>query len=117
MKRFTLIACAAVVAMIALAQSASAGGPLANRRCPTCWHGPYYDTTWGAPVALVVPPTAKYQTHWNWGVGGTQVTPIRPQFQRAYPGPGQYDPRTMLPTPPWPSSTDQFGDYYVRGPW
>ena len=20
-------------------------------------------------------------------------------------------------TPPWPSSTDQFGDYYIRGPW
>ena len=81
------------------------------------WHGGYYDNAWGMPVAVVVPPTAESQTHWGWGVGATRVTPIQHQFQRGYPGPGSYNRSWFRPTPPWPSSTDQFGDYYIRGPW
>ncbi|HUY36799.1 MAG TPA: hypothetical protein VMV69_28960 [Pirellulales bacterium] len=91
-----------------LAQQHSATAP---------WHGDYYDMMWGEPVALVVPPTADVQTHWNWGVGQTAITPIWHQYRRAYPGPFVPGVKGFLPTPRWPSSTDQFGVYYVRGPW
>ena len=83
----------------------------------TPWHGNYYSAGWGMPVALVVPPTAEYQTDWGWGVGNTRVTPIGHQFGRNYPGPGQYDRSGFRPAPPWPSDTRQFGVYYIRGPW
>jgi hypothetical protein len=81
------------------------------------WHGDYYDAAWGMPVALVVPPRAETQTKMGWGVGNTRIVPIEHQFQRAYPGPGAYNRGGFLPTPPWPSDTDQFGVYYIRGPW
>lgn len=81
------------------------------------WDGGYYDVMWGEPVALVVPPTAELQTHYNWGVAQTSVTPIYHQFQRAYPGPYVAGGRGFLPAPAWPHSTDQLGVYYVRGPW
>jgi hypothetical protein len=67
-------------------------------------------------VALVVPPTAENQAHLGWGVGATRVTPIEHQFGRGYPGPSQPG-GPFYPTPPWPGGTDQFGDYYIRGPW
>src|SRR5262245_59458452 len=51
------------------------------------WYGNYYHVMWGEPVALVVPPTAELQTHWNWGVAQTAITPIWHQYTRAYPGP------------------------------
>jgi hypothetical protein len=80
------------------------------------WHGPYAYTPWGMPVALVVPPTAKMHTSWAWGVSQSEMTPIYHQFFRDYPG-----PRTVMgdiySTPYWPSHTDQFGVYPVRGPW
>jgi hypothetical protein len=81
------------------------------------WHGNYYHVMWGEPVALVVPPTAELQTHWNWGVAQTAITPIWHQYNRAYPGPFVAGGQGFRPTPRWPSSTDQFGVYYVRGPW
>ncbi len=81
------------------------------------WHNGYYHSAWGMPVAVVVPPTAELQTNWGWGVGNTRVTPICPQFERNYPGPGLFNRRHFRPTPPWPSDTNQFGAYYVRGPW
>lgn len=81
------------------------------------WHGGYYHTAWGAPVALVVPPTVKNQSHWGWGVGNTRVTPIRHQFGRSWPGQSQYDRGMFRHTPRWPADTDQFGAYYIRGPW
>jgi hypothetical protein len=81
------------------------------------WHGGYYDVAWGMPVALVVPPTAENQTKWGWGVGNTRVVSIDHQFGRNYPGPGYYNRAFFRPTPAWPSDTDQFGTYYVRGPW
>ena len=81
------------------------------------WHGSYYHSAWGTPVALVVPPNAELQTSWGWGVGATQVTPISAQFGRDYPGMPYYSNQTFNPTPLWPSHTSQFGVYYVRGPW
>jgi len=86
-------------------------------RCARPWHGSYYHTAWGTPVALVVPPKVEVQTHWGWGVGRTRITPICPQFSRCWPGEPIYNRSLFKPTPPWPSDTGQFGAYYVRGPW
>jgi hypothetical protein len=123
MKRFlTLAAAAALLAAWGWSSEASAGqgtlkSRVAYRQSQTYpWHGDYYDAAWGTPVAVLVPPTAETQTHWSWGVGGTRVTPNQHQFQRNYPGPGVNN-GAFRPTPRWPSSTDQFGDYYIRGPW
>ena len=82
------------------------------------WHGPYAYTPYGTALALVVPPTADMHTSWSWGVAQSEMIPIYHQFHRDYPGPpmggtgGEF-----LPTPYWPSHTDQFGVYYIRGPW
>jgi len=91
----------------------------------TSWHAPYYHTMYGRPIALVVPPTANMQSHYGWGVTNTRISPIYPQFQRAYPGdfqggfPGyvQGEACPFKPTPRWPADTGQFGVYYIRGPW
>jgi len=81
------------------------------------WHGSYYDPAWGgSPVALVVPPTAMLQTKYSWGVTNTDVVRIYHQFGRQYPG-SYNGGNGFIPTPPQPGSTDQFGVYYVRGPW
>ena len=112
-----------VVALVAgTTASAFAIGPYTRReirRAPnaTAWYGDYYHSSWGMPTGLVVPPCVEAQTHWGWGVGSTRITPIRNQFQRDYPGTGSYPGNMFRPTPPWPSSTDQFGVYYIRGPW
>ncbi len=89
------------------------------------WHGPYAYTQWGTPVSLVVPPTAAMHTSLSWGVAQSEMTPIYHQFHRDYPGVvggpsgrgyGNY-PYGYLPTPYWPSHTDQLGVYPIRGPW
>jgi hypothetical protein len=122
MRRLLILAVAAAL-LAASSSSTMAGnrtikGRVAARQSQTYpWHGGYYDAAWGMPVAVVVPPTAESQAHLGWGVGATRVTPIQHQFGRAYPGPGVYDRSTFRPTPAWPSSTDQLGDYYIRGPW
>ena len=84
----------------------------------TPWHGQHYHTSYGRPVAMIVPPTVQSYTHHGWGVTGTEVRPMHQQF-RANHG---FDLQTMdapglYGTPPWPQNTDQFGVYYVRGPW
>lgn len=82
------------------------------------WHGGYYYPAYGQPLALVVPPTASFQSVYSWGVGNTRSVPIYHQFGRAYPGdatgatPGMYQ---ATPYQPW--NTDQFGVYYSRAPW
>jgi hypothetical protein len=81
------------------------------------WHGPYAYTQWGMPVAMVVPPTAKMHTSWSWGVAQSEMIPIYHQFHRDYPGMGMIGGAEIYPTPYWPSHTDQFGVYPVRGPW
>ncbi|MCE5303430.1 MAG: hypothetical protein LLF97_10025 [Planctomycetaceae bacterium] len=122
MKRVSMVA--AVLAISCLWADWAAAGPgtikgwVARRQSQTYpWHGDYYDTAWGTPVAVVAPPTAESQAHLGWGVGATRVTPIQHQFGRNYPGPSEFHRSWFRPTPAWPSSTDQFGDYYIRGPW
>ncbi len=83
----------------------------------TPWHAPYYHTQYGAPVALVVPPCSCKHTDWSWGVCGTTVRPNYHQFGRSYPAWGYGTGQCLRPTPQWPSSTSQFGVYYVRAPW
>jgi hypothetical protein len=123
MRRYFLLVVAAAVLAVGWSQNAEAGrGSLKNRVAyrqsqTYAWHGDYSDAAWGMPVAVVVPPTAESQVHWGWGVGATRVTPIQHQYQRNYPGPGDYHRNGFRPTPPWPSNTDQLGDYYIRGPW
>ena len=80
------------------------------------WHGNYAHAAYGAPVALVVPPTAQLQTNWSWGAPSAHFRRIDHQFGRDYPwfGPFGNGCRT---TPRWPSNLDQFGVYYVRAPW
>ena len=81
------------------------------------WHGNYYHTMTGYPLPIVVPPTANMETRWGWGVSQSTMTPIYHQFQRPYPGEGVGGYGQFSPTPLWPSHTDQFGAYYIRGPW
>lgn len=88
-----------------------------NQAQQYAWHGDYSYWRWGAPTAMVVPPTAAYQSEYNWGVAQTRSMPIYHQFGSGSPslmgsGAGQYPN-----TPYWPSSTNQFGVYPVRGPW
>jgi hypothetical protein len=120
MKRSLLIGVAGLV-LVGLAAVDSAQALIYTVRClgrEGCpWHANYYNPAWATPVALVVPPTAEAQIGWGWGVGNTRVSPICPQFHRNWPGPTGYDPRIFRPTPRWPSDADQFGFYYVRGPW
>ncbi len=118
--RRNLLILAAVSAVVVLGMLAEARAiEPSNARFTQCypWHGGYYNTAWGAPVALVVPPTAESHTGYGWGVGNTRVTRIRHQFHRNWPGPGTNDRRSFRHTPRWPSDTDQFGIYYIRGPW
>jgi len=125
MKRFLIISIAALTLAAcgltdrAAAQERRCKGAWScfHDRCKKPWNMCYYNPAWGMPVALVVPPTAEVQTHWGWGVGNTRITPICSRFKRDYPGDGVYDRSFFAPTPPWPSDTDQFGVYYVRGPW
>ncbi len=93
------------------------GRVAAERSQYIAWHGDYYHTAWGAPVALVVPPTAEMTTNYHWGVSGLRVTPIDHQFARPYPGPGPFGGGAFYGTPLWPTDTNQYGVYYVRGPW
>ena len=92
--------------------------PNAAMMDPTGWHSGYYHTTWGQPVALLIPPTVTHQTNWGWGIGNTRINPIYAQYQ----GPmtaaaSQYPYGPHRPTPYYVSDTLHFGVYYIRGPW
>jgi hypothetical protein len=127
--RFLLIGAALLAASVASIHEARAWepfhGPHANRAdrigryyaSQRPWHGQFAYTQWGTPVALVVPPNSKMHSSWSWGVAQTEMVPIYHQFHRDYPGeigPSGYQ---FYATPHWPSHTDQFGVYPVRGPW
>ena len=88
-----------------------------NRAAVTSWHGCNSYWRFGTPTALVVPPTAAFQSSYGWGVGQVRSLPINHQFQKA----GGYGmgngAGNFAPTPYWPSNTEQFGVYPVRGPW
>lgn len=79
------------------------------------WHGNFYYLPYGQPTALVVPPTSTTQQTYSWGVSQNVIRPIYHQFGRSAPM-GMPGGRFMG-TPRWPSHTDQFGVYPVRGPW
>ena len=81
------------------------------------WHGGYYAQMYGQPTAVVVPPTAHMRQTYSWGVSQNLMYPIHHQFGRSANSPGAAPGGTFRATPPWPSHTDQFGYYYVRGPW
>lgn len=82
------------------------------------WHGNYQYWRYAQPTALVVPPTASYQSSYAWGVGQVRSTPIHHQFGRLNAGMIESgDGTAALRAPYRPSSTDQFGIYPVRAPW
>jgi hypothetical protein len=82
------------------------------------WHGNHAYWQYGQPTALVVPPTAAFQSEYNWGVGQTRSLPIYHQYGRDGAGMiGGGQAGGFAPAPYWPSSTSQFGVYPVRGPW
>lgn len=115
-----------LLAVLALATAASTIGTRANAMDPYvwpnhramgyAWHGGYAHSSYGAPVALVVPPTSNLQTNWGWGVGSSRISRIDHQFGRDYPGPGPFGGGFKM-TPRWPHDTTNFGVYSVRGPW
>ena len=124
MKKIVLCLVVAATAMLVSQQDAFAGRPKTAERWgerfarTQPWHANYYYSYWGAePVGLVVPPTANMQTTYGWGVSQTSMTPIYHQFRRPYPGGGVGGGSGFRSTPRWPAHMDQFGVYYIRGPW
>jgi hypothetical protein len=124
MKRSFILGLVALVICAAKTNTSDAGWPLwshsswaATRGQSLPWHNAYYHAAYGEPIALVVPPTAEFQSQYGWGVGGTRVEPIYHQFGRRYPGVNAGAYGYFYPTPAWPSDTNQFGVYYIRGPW
>jgi hypothetical protein len=115
-----LTACAlAVAAVAATGVEARAEMPYLKplrRASMYNWHANYAHTEYGAPLALVVPPTAQLQTNWSWGAPSMRISRIDHQFTRNYPGAPPFG-AGFLHTPHWPQDTAQFGVYYVRGPW
>lgn len=81
------------------------------------WHGAYQYQPYGQPTALVAPPTAHMRQTYSWGVSQNLMYPLHHQFGRSANFPGAAAPGQFSHTPVWPSHTDQFGLYYVRGPW
>ena len=84
------------------------------------WHGNYNYWRWGQPTALVVPPTASFQTEYNWGVAQTRSMPIYHQFNGGFGAvvAANAENGGVFRNPPyWPNSTSQLGVYPVRGPW
>lgn len=116
MSRRCLIALSTTLLLITASQQADAFHLRRVSHSTGPWHTESYDPAAGAPVALVVPPTARTQTHLQAGVPSTRITRIGSQFQPTGPGAGIYDQRAFQPTPRWPTSTDQLGVNYVRGP-
>ncbi len=96
----------------------SAGsGPVTGGFGQGGWQDGYYSAAWGMPMAVLVPPTARWQTDYSWAAGGMRISRIDASFQRQYPGPSSsYQMGKYLPAPPQPSDTRQMGFYNVRGP-
>jgi hypothetical protein len=120
-RRFTMMLLAAAVAAIGLTQWAAPASahpymlPLYRARCYN-WNSAYAQTSYGQPIAMVVPPTANMQTNWDWGVSSSRISRLDHQFGRNFYGFGPFG-AWYRPTPLWPSDTNQFGVYNVRGPW
>src|SRR3982750_1304866 len=54
--------------------------PVCRAQCYN-WNRNYAYTDFGAPTALLVPPTAQLQTNWGWGVASSRICRIDPPFQ------------------------------------
>jgi hypothetical protein len=125
MKREILIALAvAALSSFAGERSASAADPYAYTQlwsnqvaAQRAWHGNYYYLPYGQPTALVVPPNVHSRQTYSWGVSQNLMYPLNHQYGRNASSPGALPAGSFLSTPHWPSHTDQFGVYYVRGPW
>ena len=123
MIRRILLVAGLLTAMIAAGASADAADPYAttqvwahNFSMDRPWHGNYYYQQTGQPLALIVPPTAHMRQTYSWGVSQNLMYPIHHQFGRNASAPGSAQGRFRA-RPQWPSHTDQFGVYYIRGPW
>jgi hypothetical protein len=89
-----------------------------NQANSRAWHGQYNYWRWNRPTALVVPPTASFQSSYNWGVGNTRSDPIYHQYGLDQSGGAQGGGGGGFgQTPYYPQSTDQFGVHAVRAPW
>lgn len=86
-----------------------------NQSMQRPWHGEYYWLRTGQPTALIVPPTVTMQSNYSWGVSQNTMTPVWHQFGGHAPSGGGGG--VFKATPYWPSHTNQFGVYPVRGPW
>ncbi|QDV61366.1 MULTISPECIES: hypothetical protein [Crateriforma] len=124
MTKRILFAVAVLGGLFATSGSAQAGDPYGmthiwkmNQAANRPWHGAYQYQQYGQPTALVVPPTAHMRQTYSWGVSQNLMYPLNHQFGRSASYPGAAAPGQFLNTPNWPSHTDQFGIYYVRGPW
>jgi len=119
MKKLAILMLVALITS-AIAQTASAAD--SERRAlrfsrTRPWHGEYSNTLWGSPVPLVVPPNAHMQTRMGWGVAQSSMSPIYHRYYRSHQGEMEIVRFHFRATPNQPSHTDQFGVYYVRGPW
>ena len=124
LRKLTFAVALASLAAVSADSPAEAADPYAatqlwahNIAAQQPWHGAYYHIQYGTPLALVVPPTAHMRQTYSWGVSQNLNHPIYHQYGRSAPGYGFAPGAGFLPTPAWPSHTDQFGVYYVRGPW
>ncbi len=97
--------------------TAEAGGWARRYAAQYPWHYNYYDPAWTPqPHALVVPPTTCRHVEYNWGVTGTELQRIPHQYQQGFGG-GSSSGGYYAPAPVQPTSTNQMGVYYIRGPW
>ena len=125
MNRRIILAISAFAALLTVSGShASASDPLGKAQVQAYnfsmnrpWHGSYYHQMYGQPLALVLPPTISMRQTYSWGVSQNLMYPVYHQFGRSANAPGAAAPGSFYGTPQWPSHTDQFGVYYVRGPW
>ena len=78
MKASLILGLAILIAATLAAALPTCAGELFHRgRNAPAWNTNYYDSAWGMPEALVVPPTVHWQSNYAWGVGGTRLTRVR----------------------------------------
>ena len=125
MKKLILGLAVIATALLLQTDSADAEGPARKIRraftpgqyTVTTWHGQYYNPVYGLPIAIVVPPNANTMRSQGWGVASSQMMPLHSQYRTAYPGAVTGTITRFHSRPAHPSNTQQFGYYYVRGPW
>ena len=69
--RIKLAVCCSIIAITLLASTSSTLAAMYYRSAEWqgdtgSWEGGYYDAAWGMPMAVVVPPTARWQTDYAW---------------------------------------------------